>query len=63
MALRSTKKQRDDLENCHPGVGLLIYNNGLNIVEVDTCLNKAKQLCCCSTGKPVQFEIFEEAKP
>lgn len=59
--LRSTKQQRDKLEQCHPGVGFLIYYNGCNIVEIDVCTNrKTKELCYCSTGKPLTLELFEE---
>ena len=58
--LRSTRKQRDELENCHPGVGWILWNNGLGVSEVDVCVNrKTKQICYISNGKPVELDFIE----
>lgn len=56
--LRSTKKQRDELRQCHPGVGFIIWNNGCGVSEVDVFIHsKTKQLCYISTGKPASFDF------
>lgn len=61
--LSSTKQQHVELSQCHPGVGFLVYNNGCNIVEIDTCINrKTKELCYLSTGKPIELELYEEVE-
>ena len=58
--MRSTKKQRDELSQCHPGVGFIVWNNGLGISEVDVFINrKTKQLCYISSGQPINLEYFE----
>lgn len=59
--LRSTEKQRDELLQCHPGVGFVVWNTGIGVAEVDVCINrKTKQLCYIATGKPIDLEFYEE---
>ena len=59
--LISTKAQRDRLEQCHPGVGFLVYNNGLGITEVEFGIHrKTKELCSIQSGKPLQFEVYDQ---
>jgi len=59
--LRSTKKQRDDLSMCHPGVGFIVWNNGTGISEVDIAINrKTKQPCYITNGKPIELDFYEE---
>jgi len=63
MKLIINKKQRDDLFNCHPGVGFLAYNNGVGIVSLEFYIGrKDKQLRHIASGTPVEFEFYEEEK-
>ena len=59
--MRSTKKQREELRQCHPGVGFVVWNNGLGISEVDVFVDrKTKQLCYIANGKPIELDFYEE---
>ena len=59
--LRSTKRQRDELSQCHPGVGFIVWNNGLGISEVDFYISpKDKQPLYIANGKPVELDFYRE---
>ena len=61
--MRTHKKLQDTIRGWHNGVGVLIYKSSEStLIEVDVVVNrKTKQLCYCTTGKPVEFDVdFEE---
>ena len=61
--MRTSKKLQEIIRGWHNGVGVLCYkSSSTTIIEVDVCINrKTRQLCHCSTGKPVEFNVdFDE---
>jgi len=62
--MRSTKKQRDELRLCHPGVGFIVWHKGAGEVgDIDIFIHpKTKAICYISTGKPIQLDFYEEGK-
>ena len=58
----TTKKQRDNLLQCHIGVGFLAYHSAPNVTtEVWFCISrKDGKLLYIANGKEVQFDLTEE---
>jgi len=55
--MKSTKKQRDELYNCHIGVGFLMYKQGENEITQTEFYIKDGIPCYLSTGTPVEFNL------
>jgi len=60
--IKATKKQRNELYNCHIGVGYLIYKSGENMITQTEFYLKNGIPHYLNNGKPVEFEICEEEK-
>ena len=60
MKYRTTKKQVDEILNCHIGVGFITYKlNDNTIREIDFFLNKDNIPCYIKSGTPVVWEKEE----
>ena len=55
--IKSTKKQREELLRCHPGVGFMMYKLGEDqVVEIEFYIDrKTKQLRYVSNGELVEY--------
>jgi len=60
--LKSTKKQRDEIRKCHPGVGFMVYHKGKGeTVEVEFFINRITGMpCYIKNSMPLEFDIIEE---
>lgn len=55
-----TKKQVNDIRNCHVGAGILIYRNSDREVIEEKIVVINGKLLNSGTGKPVEYNIVEE---
>lgn len=53
--MKSTKKQMDELLNCHVGVGFLMYKSAPNTITQTEFFLKGQVPCYLTTGKPIEF--------
>ena len=62
--MRVHKKLQEKIRSWHNGAGVLIYKSSEStLIEVDVVINrKTKQLCYCTTGKPVEFDVDFETE-
>lgn len=60
METRTTKKQRDNLFNCHIGVGFLSFRSGKNELKETEFFIKNGVPCYLGNGKPVEFIFYPE---
>ena len=61
--MRTHKNLQKTIREWHNGSGVLIYKSSKStLIEIDVVINrKTKQLCYCTNGKPVEFDVdFEE---
>jgi hypothetical protein len=58
--MKMTKKQKDDLFNCHVGVGFLVYKSGWNTLTSTEFYLKNNIPHCIPTGEPITYETFGE---
>ena len=55
-----TKKQVNEIRNCHIGAGILIYRNSeREVIEERICIINGR-LLNTGTGKEVEFNLIEE---
>lgn len=61
--IKFTKKQFNDLLNCHLGVGIIaLKTSDDTLTYIDFYISNKGIPCHCSTGKPIVWESPESAK-
>jgi len=55
-----TKKQLDEIRNCHIGAGILIYRNSDKEIIEEKIIIINRRMLNSGTGKQVEFNIIED---